>query len=351
MKKLLFLFVGVCLLGISLGAQNSVNLVIFSEDGDPFYAFVNGIKQNQKPETNVKITGISPNVALRIEFENKALPQLKQNMSLDVGFEHTARIKRDNKKQLKLRYFGSVPIAEAAPGVPTVQYNTTSSDENSNTNVSTPQGNSSVNTEVNSSGSVNTQINTPEGQMNSNTTVTSSTTTTTNGNPQNGNVSINMGGMGVNMNVNMSGMDMNGTTTTTTSKTVTTTHSSSSSGGGNWQEPAPSKSQVTQTPAPSKGGCYVAMAPGNFATMKKNVESKPFSDTKMSTAKLATKNACLSTAQVKEICKLFSMDDDKLTYAKYAYDYCVDKANFYTVSEVFSFSTTTDDFNQFLESK
>lgn len=185
------------------------------------------------------------------------------------------------------------------------------------------------------------------GQMNSNTTVTSSTTTTTQGNPQNGNLSINMGGMGVNMGVNVTGMDMN--TTTTTSSTVTTTQSNSSSGG--WQEPPQQKSQVSQTPPPAKGGCVIAMHGADFSKMKQSVESKPFSDTKMSTAKLATKNSCLSTGQVKEICKLFSMDEDKLTYAKYAYDYCVDKNNFYTVSEVFSFSSTTDDFNQFLESK
>ena len=46
---------------------------------------------------------------------------------------------------------------------------------------------------------------------------------------------------------------------------------------------------------------------GDFETMKKSVESKPFSDTKMSTAKIATKNNCLSVNQVKEISKLFSV--------------------------------------------
>ena len=43
------------------------------------------------------------------------------------------------------------------------------------------------------------------------------------------------------------------------------------------------------------------------------------------------------------------MDEDKLTYAKFAYDSCVDKGNYYTVSELFSFSTTTYEFNEFLE--
>ena len=86
-----------------------------------------------------------------------------------------------------------------------------------------------------------------------------------------------------------------------------------------------------------------------FDKMKQSVEAKPFSDTKMSTAKIVAKNNCMSVNQVKEICKLFSMDDDKLTYAKFAYDYCVDKANYYQVSEVFAFSGTTEDLNAFLE--
>src|SRR6476620_575491 len=117
MKKQLLLLSGLLLLSIYSLAQNHVNLIIFSEDGDPFYAYINGVKQNSKPETNVKVTGLSPNVSLRIEFENKALPQLKQNMTLEAGFEHTARIKRDMKQQMKLRYSGQTPISnEPSPG-------------------------------------------------------------------------------------------------------------------------------------------------------------------------------------------------------------------------------------------
>ena len=86
-----------------------------------------------------------------------------------------------------------------------------------------------------------------------------------------------------------------------------------------------------------------------FNRMKANIEAKPFSDTKMSVARIATKNACLSVNQVKEVCKLFNMDDDKLTYAKFAYDYCVDKANYYEVSDAFSFSTTQEELLKFLD--
>jgi hypothetical protein len=153
---------------------------------------------------------------------------------------------------------------------------------------------------------------------------------------------------GVGMSMNVTGMEPgHATMNSTTSTTVTSTSSSSSSGSSNLSSGDHSSGQTVS--APAKGGCTAAMSPSSFSSMKKSVESKPFSDTKMSTAKVATKNGCLSTEQVKEICKLFSMDDDKLTYAKYAYNYCVDKANYYQVSEVFSFSTTTDEFNKFLE--
>jgi hypothetical protein len=347
MKKQVFLLVGLCFFSLAFFAQNNSNLVIFAEDGDLFYAYVNGIKQNSKAESNVKVTGLSPNVSLRIEFEDKALPQLKQNMVLEPGFEITAKIKRDMKKQLKLRYFGQVPIAEAVSGVPTVAYHTANEPVATN---NTANNTATNNTSINSNVGVNQTI----------TTTTTKTTKTTNtvaaGDPNNVSVNINLAGMGVNMNVNgMDGTAPGTNVNTTTSTTVTSSSSSSGSGNFNNEEhfnnERKNERQHSQTTpvTPTPIGCSVAMSGVSFAKMKQAVADKPFSETKMSTAKVATKNACLSVEQVKEICKLFSMDDDKLVYAKYAYDYCVDKANYYQVSEVFSFSSTTDDFNKFLE--
>ncbi len=306
---------------MSMGAfaQNKLNLVVFSEDAEPFYTYVNGVKQNEKAETNVKITGLTSNISLRIVFENKALPEIKQNMFLDAGFEHAAKLKRDKKMQMKLRYFGQVPLEESNNDVPAVAYHST---ENSSP--------------VQNAGSDNTTYNT-----------VTSTTTTSSGNAGTGteNVSVNITMSGVGVNMNVAGLEQNGATMQTTSSTTVT---SSSSGSGSFNS-AEETTPAPQVAGSTKAGCSAAMSQSNFSNMKKSVESKPFSDTRMSTAKVATKNACLSVAQVKEICKLFSMDDDKLAYAKYAYDYCVDKANYYQVSEVFSFSSTTDEFNKFLE--
>jgi hypothetical protein len=348
MKKQFLLFTSLLLLSLFGLAQNKANLIIFSEDGDGFYAYINGVRQNDKPETNVKITGLSPNVSLRVEFADKALPQLKQTMVLEGGLEHSARIKRDMKKQLKLRYFGQTPIDGAASGgVPTVAYHSV---EN------TPSNAGTANT-TNNSMSVNNNAGANVGGTQS-TTITSTTTNINTGSAANNdNVAVNMnvGGVGINMNVNgmapNTGATMNTTTSTTVSSSSSSSYNSSASDNNNQNNNQTNREShhLQNNNQPVKSGCVVAMSSASFDKMKETVDSKPFSDTKMSTAKVATKNACLSVDQVKEITKLFSMDEDKLTYAKYAYDYCIDKANYYQVSEVFSFSGTTDEFNKFLE--
>lgn len=312
--------------GLLFRAQDKINLVIFSEDGYPFYAYINGVKQNAAPEANVKITGLSPNVSLRLEFEDKAKPQIKKDMALEPGFEHTVRIKEDTKKQLKLRYFGQTALNDPASssGAKAVAYH--SSEEPA------------------PAGSTNVQGTTVQ---QNNSTVKTEVKTTTTSDPENVNVNVNMGGVGISMNI--SGADMGGATMNSTSSTTVTTTSSSSgysqSDNVNQSAPAPAAS------AAASGACSKPMSAADFAKLKQSVEAKPFSDTKMSTAKVATKNACLSVNQVKEVCKLFSMDEDKLSFAKFAYDYCTEKSNYYQVGDVFSFSSSADDLNAFLESK
>lgn len=341
--------------------QNNANLVIFSEDLEPFFAYVNGVKQNSTAETNVRITNLNPNIALRIEFVNKALPILKQNFMLEQGFEHTARLKYDKNKVMKLRYFGQVPLAEVSADKNTklIEYHT--ADDASPAEVNTQTNDAPVN--------YNTTVTDP---MGASVNISSQTVTTSHqsGDPGNqaGSVNVSMpGGVGISMTISdpaSSGRVHSSTSTTITStttgsltetRTVTTTNT----------KPVPPKPvkpakpvKVAAAPAPTvsaapvattKTGCTVAIGNDQFNRIKSNIESKPFSDTKMSVARVATKNACMTVNQIKEITKLFSMDDDKLVYAKFAFDYCVDKANYYEISDAFSFSTTQEDFLKFLD--
>jgi hypothetical protein len=329
MKTKLRLLILILVISLKSNCQKA-NLIIFSENGDSFYAYVNGVKQNIQPETNVKVTGLASNVNVRIEFENKLLPQLKQNMYLEEGFEHTAKIMRDVKQRVKLRYFGQTPLLEETVSGNSLKYHSLEKQDSEDE----AKSNRAVKT---------TNISSKESNTNNNVG---------NKNSEDVSINVNMAGVGISMNVNnienhegTSAQSSSGHTVTTSSSSVYHSDIEESPENNSYTK----KKDQAKTARPVKSACAAPMTAVNFSQMKQSIASKPFSETKMSTAKLATKNACLSVNQVKEICKLFSIDNDKLAYAKFAYEYCLEKNKYYLVGDVFSFSSTTDELNKFLD--
>jgi hypothetical protein len=79
-----------------------------------------------------------------------------------------------------------------------------------------------------------------------------------------------------------------------------------------------------------------------FRNLKDYVSRQSFDSSKLSAAKEVTQNNRLKSSQVADLCKLFSFDDNRLEYAKYAYNYVSDKGNYYLVSNTFSFSSNAD---------
>ena len=115
MKKIILLFSMSVVFAMNTWAQTS-NLVVFSEDLNPFYLVVNGIKQNATPQTNVKVTQLkTTDNAVMVIFQDKALGTVKQNFYFpEMGVEVTAKITKTSKGY-KLRHFGEVPLEEATP--------------------------------------------------------------------------------------------------------------------------------------------------------------------------------------------------------------------------------------------
>jgi len=107
---------------------------------------------------------------------------------------------------------------------------------------------------------------------------------------------------------------------------------------------------TTTTIITNNTNCTVSTT--DMADIKKSINAASFDNTKITTAKqiLAAKK-CFTVAQIKEILQLFSFESSKLEVAKYAYDYCVDKSNYYQVNDVFSFSSSKDDLNKYVQSK
>jgi len=301
-------------------AQNS-NAIIFTENGERFTAILNGLRQNEKPETNVKIEGLNANFyQVKIIFEETSLGQKNFNMGIDPGTETTYIIKRNNKNEYVLRPMSMVPIAEAPP---------------------TTSGTSVV---VYDPGAA---------PYTGETTVTQqTTTTTTSGSPSGTGVSVgvNVSDDVANFSMNVAGFDGTSTTNSQQTTTVTTTTTTSSSS----MSPPP----ATQAPPPAYHmpgysgpvGCDYPMEKGDFDSMKGSIKSKSFEDSKLTLAKQVINSNCLLSSQVKEVMQLFTYEESKLDFAKYAYGRTYDIGNYYKVNDAFTFETSIDELNSYINS-
>ncbi len=257
--------------------------------------------------------------------------------------------------------------------------------------------NTNTNTTVGTTENVNfnTNMNVNGDGASTNMGVNTNVSSTTTGNTESVNIGMNVGGVGVNMNVNVSetGMGTNqnvnynetntvttnttsntstgnatnvgvntgfGTTSTTgtgsVSTTTTTTTTTTSTGTNNTVNTNTNVGNTTTgTPVyyvdGYSGAVGCAMPQAKIDKIKSVIEAESFSEDKMNVAKQATKNKCLTTAQVIEIAELFSFEDEKLAFVKYAYAYTYDVDNYYEINSIFDFSGTKDEFNKFLSTK
>ena len=73
--------------------------------------------------------------------------------------------------------------------------------------------------------------------------------------------------------------------------------------------------------------------------------------TRLKTAKQIAGSNCLSTGQIVEICKVFGFEETKLDFAKFAYDHCTEKQNYFKVNNVFGFSSSVDDLTNYISGR
>ena len=103
----------------------------------------------------------------------------------------------------------------------------------------------------------------------------------------------------------------------------------------------------TPPPPPAPAG-PVAMDAQSFGDMVNSINNASFEDTKLSTAKTILASNFLTTDQVMQVCKLFSFEDSKVAFAKFAYSKTVDPNNYYKVANVFDFDADKQALNAFI---
>lgn len=72
----------------------------------------------------------------------------------------------------------------------------------------------------------------------------------------------------------------------------------------------------------------------DFARIKKAISGEFYDEDKLTMAKVVLKDNWFTAEQIKQLGNLFFYDDNKLAFAKFAYDYCTDRGNYFLVADI-----------------
>jgi hypothetical protein len=306
----------------------SGNIVIFSEGGERFTAILNGERINTGPATNVKVTDLNqPGYKLKVIFEDNRLGEVSKDIMVSPGEETVYMVKLDKKGSYKVAWRSATPLAQAPVSTPSQQVYAWGAPSVAPTPVPVPA---------------------PAPATQSTTTVVVQETVSTTApspapaNPSNENISMNVNVPGFNMNVNVNGSNGSSVATNQSSAIVTTTTTTTTT-----STPAP----VAQPVAPAAVAPCGPMDATSFDGACKSIKSKSFDDSQMTVAKQIANANCLSTSQIKSIMGLFSFEDSRLEFAKFAWSKCTDRNNYYLVNDAFTFESTIEELDRFIQSQ
>lgn len=304
MKK--FIFILLVFIGIfnNTFAQQYSSLSFFSEDGYPFTVIMNGLKKYSNPRTNIKLEGLTnPVYKIKIIFEDKTIPSIDKNIYTKPGMEVTYRIKKDRKGNNVLRYY-----AETVLPVNYMPEDNTTYQDNTNNNI--------VVTDENTGIHIDMDINETGGNIS----------------VQTEDVSINLNS---NINVNDASVSYDSQVyENNTQYEVTEEHTG----------------HYVMQGYNGRIGCPWPMNPQNFQRAKQTISNTDFSSDKQTIAKQIVSSNCLTAQQVKEIAALFDFEKDKLEFAKFAYKYTYDIENYFIINDIFDFSSSIQELNNYINS-
>jgi hypothetical protein len=320
MKKTLLAFTAVFMLLISAHGQGPHNVIIFSETGELFTLFINGAQQNDAPTAHIKVEDLrGTGYQLRVLFETAMPGEFSKHMPLPEGSsEITYALRKNNRGNWVARYISDAPY----PAV------TVERDVDVRREVSPPSP------PVSESRSV-----TPGNQRHEVITTTTIVDDDMDTDPSGViDIRINAGEDNFGMNISIDDRSQRQSTTISSQTMVTEVQQDYEVVEHHQPAPAPVKSD----------GCDYPMSDTEFDRAKESISSKSFEDSKMSIARQITRGNCLTALQVKGIMQLFSFEDSRLEFAKFAYKYTYDKRNYYLVNDAFQFEMTIDELDEFL---
>jgi hypothetical protein len=318
------LFIGLLLFLYSnfIFSQSS-QLTFFSENGELFYVILDGIRQNNNPSGNIKIDHLDrPNYRVKIIFDDANFDDINRNIfvqDVDAKSVHSVYMifkNKKNKMDMKMSSFSDVTYKKEPRKEEVIHYHK----EEWPLEKPNPRINrTSTNTE--SLDNFDIGIN------------TTGTKVKVNQNGQSTNINIQTPNLNELMNMSIADPFQENTKNTESSKKFNPYETNTSS-----DEPKAKK-------------CNLAMASTDFNAAIATLKKMSFEETTLKTAKQISKKNCLNVPQIIAVIKIFSFEESKLDFAIAAYDNCVDTNNYFKINEHFTFSSSSDSLNEFLNSK
>lgn len=316
MKKLLTILSLLLCLGAVPALAQKGRFTVFSEDGDKFFLVADGKRINTTADFRVEAKDIpGTRIRVKIVFQDPKKPAIDDVVYVkdaENKYVYVTYVIRKKKDRYVLRWSD----VDEAPNIP--EWTASHQDDEpaqKPTKKPAPKPATPNDPSTDAPGEVN--ITMPG-------------------------VTIKTSETGFNMDVKDPEMTHTTTTTTTTRRTTTRNN------GQVTTRTAPAE-EVEEAPAPKAAAKSAKpMTAQAYSSLLANIKRQGFDDSKVKMAKLAFKNNALSTKQISEILKLISFEQSRLDLAKEGYANCLDKENYLNISEVFSFSSSTDELTEFL---
>ncbi|XOV68161.1 MAG: DUF4476 domain-containing protein [Fluviicola sp.] len=372
-------------------SQRAGEVAIFDNSGYTFHVILNGVMQNEKAESNLRIQGLKANYYSAKIMANDNTFSLDKNIIVKSDTLITYRIVNKRGK-FKLRFFSEVPLNSAPAAQPNQSVIAYHTETTSNTAATTAPTNTSTTTQTAStitntteqtstpthtSSEVNTTVIESEGSSHQTVSSNVTTTETTEGVQTNTSVgsgeesisvSMSVGEHGASVNIEGTGMDgeesvqMNSSvivpegttttahsTTTTTSSTSTTTSMSTSENWemeeeGTYDLEEPEVRKVTDF-----SNCFVGEA--DFDLFLRMMKQETFEDDKTALITDFVGRKCLSVGQIGTLMDELTFSDNQMAVAKAAYPLCYESSDYLLLQEKFTFSDDKEELRNFINNQ
>lgn len=352
MKNTLFLLLAAICFSGTLTGQESSTLTVFSEDGLLFNLLLNGVERNETPKANVKIEGLNQiYYSVKIDFKRKSKRSVEKKELVvrgsDGGNVDIVYVLRKGKKgNSRLELYSVTPIKTnsevAAVSTPNKSKKNKSIEvvtEPKTTEIRGGAAEASFKEGSRWEEEMKEGMDSKELEEKAKAMLEEMKTETTTTNNGAKDVKIVR-----DVDVKVEG---NTKTTTTTTTTITTI-------GGYTQRDVhidvmtesvskkPIRGSLDNKTLSATGCRGASLTDHDFADSKTNIAEKSTEVEKLKIAKQIASIICLTSEQTKEIMFLFSEEDTKLEFAKFAYDRTSDTSNYNKVNAAFSQPETAE---------